>query len=300
MKRIFVLFLLLISSSICALADEVIDVKLPPDYKIIVKNQDFPVTLRPLVKNGTFRVVNYQLVYKNKVVDNIVDKVQIMDRQNIVYEYKYSEGSGASSISFNGWAESHVNNEQGIGERYYKHLVVHGKDKDYLMFMITYPNGNPHYPSYLLGYDKDNSKIILYSDWIPGDLRLLNPRNNNGEYELIDDRYINVPRFDGFFLFTLQFEIKDNSIKLVEKEYEILHYNTMPFFPGYKEISIYSKPSIKSNVYKIKVNDKSTVKILGIRFTEDNNFVHVIINGKEGWIEEMNSQYIGIGPAIGG
>lgn len=298
MKRIFILFIFLISSSICALADETLDVKLPPDYKIIVKNQDFPITLRPSLKDGTFRVVNYQLFHNDKLISQVVENVQIIHGNKVVFKYKTHDMHDPVHVNVNDWV-SYSSDElyQNTNDTFYKYIIVHGKDKDYLMFMITYPNGNPHYPSYLLGYDKDNSKIILYSDGILGDLRVLNPKDNNGEYELIDNRYIKVPNFDGFFLYTPQYEIKDNTINLVDKEYEILHYNTMPFFPDQKEVTIYSKPTLKSNAYKVKINEKSTVKILGIRFTEDNRFVHVIINGKEGWIEEGDSQYIGVGRA---
>ena len=300
MERIFILFVLFILSSSCAIADEVLDVKLPPDYKIIIKNQDFPVTLRPLVKNGTFRVVNYQLFHKEKLISQVVENVQIIDSNKVVFKYKTHDMHDPVHVNVNDWINYSTYDElyQNMAETFYKYVIVHGKDKDYLLYMINFPTASDRYPYYCIGANQDNTEIIEFKqDYkiFPSELDITNPKVSNNIYQLIDDKYIIFPYFDGWFSYSLQFEIKDDELQLVDNEYKIEHYS-VAWYDEPHEIVLYPKPFNRLNAETVIVKPNSNVKILGIRYGTI-NYVHVIINGKEGWIEENDSQYIGVGRA---
>lgn len=299
MKRIFILFVFLISSNICALADEVLDVKLPPDYKIIIKNQDFPITLRPLVKTAFLRVIVYHMMYKGEFKDNMVTKIQILDNdKNAIYTHLYHKFGAPNELTFEEWAQQLEHEPYVYGENFYGYAAIQGKNKDYLLYMIDFPTASDRYPYYCIGANKNNTEIIeLKQDYeiYPSELDIINPKISNNNYQLIEDKYIVFPYFDGWFSYSVKFEIKNDELLLVNNEYKIEHYS-VAWYSEPHEIALYPKPFNRLNGEKIIVKPNSEVKILGIRYGIM-NYVHVIINGKEGWIEENDSQYIGVGRA---
>lgn len=208
-----------------------------------------------------------------------LDKIDILNNNEIVYTEKFDRQTTQENIDYG----------------FLDFRILKGNNQEYLAYgkVGLYTEDLEHY--IVLNIQHNANKIIVtkLTGSINGWEDVLNPKLDNHLYQLIEDKYIISAFWDIYFYITAYYEITDNSVHLADKEFVIQNDSIHKKQPQPRQMKVsgsiimYTTPDFKSTSSNIKLTETTQVEFIGIRYIKNNKaFVHVIIDGKDGWIDE--------------
>lgn len=262
------------------------------------------------------RIYKTDLIYKNKINDTSINKIEIINNKNIVFTKNLETQKPITEIiyysqnfDFNKYAYPLLTVYNTISYEPIKQEKV-----NYLLYDATMnepDTGGLKGNSWnVIKITSENSQIkaIELFGYIAESQKIGSPYEHSKLDKikrLEEGKYITSIIFDHYFNVAQYYEIVENKVQLADKEFPIERKLDEQAIKYQKDILkkqgsivVYTHPDLTSASRGVSLSENTQVKFLGLKQAQSKAFVRVSIDGQEGWIEEYKVQELGISALI--
>lgn len=279
--------------------------KLPSTIQLKDTIIEYSIKIRPLSDKAILRITNTEIINNGKKDDYSLKMFEIIDDGKVIFKKEY--GVIKEFLHYKTQDEYKYQDQLEVID----YAVFHSSKQDYFAYsIIALPSAPAPDLFNVVAFDNDNNKVsykeldgyILRSE---GD-DFENVKIGEHIYQLVDDKYVISSFFDHYFNVTVYYEISNDSAFRANKEFAISREITFDWEKEYQKeklkeagsIIIYEKPDITSASSSVPLSENTKIKFIGIRYINHAALVHLIIDNREGWIDEQDVfNKLGISPA---
>lgn len=289
---------------------------LPPEVQLQNNIEEHKLDLT-LTDKAILKVYKTDLIYKNKINDTSINKIEIINNNNIIFTKNVETPVPITEIiyypqnfNFNKYAYPELTVYNAI-----RYETINQEKINYILYDVTMNEpdiggliGNSWS---IIKITSENSQIRTIE--LYGYITETQQVGNNPYYpskldkikRIEEGKYITSIVFDHYFNVAQYYEVVGNRIQFADKEFPIERYLDEQALKYQKDklkkqssTVIYTHPDLTSASQSVNLSENTKVTFLGLRHTPSYTMIHVNINGTEGWVEENKVQELGVGALI--